>query len=122
MTRWAATSGNVVIDVHDYLIGVSSTDPNADGRQWNGIIYPTYQGGTLVGVAGATGYTSTLLTKAQHAAYVRPYKAVTQNAGIPLMIGEWGWAGAASETAWISDAESVWRDAGRPSGSSGTTT
>lgn len=111
-TAYDSVGGNVIVDLHDYFMRSTSTDPDADGRLWNGMIYPRYQGGTRVGVDPATSYMSTSLTASQHAAYVRPCKTFTEKADLPPMIGEWGSAGAPGETAWISDAQAVWADAG----------
>ena len=41
-------SGNVVIDVHDYMAHCTNTDPNCEGRQYNGNIYVTTQGGPMI--------------------------------------------------------------------------
>jgi hypothetical protein len=102
--------GNVVIDLHDYSEGCNNTDPNCDGRQYNGMIWPTYQGGPLVSVG--TAYTSSSLRLSQQAAYIKPYATFSARAGIPLMIGEWGWSSGSGESAWMADKQISWANAG----------
>jgi len=112
-TAYDAVGGNVVIDVHDYMSGCTNTDPNCDGRQWNGNIYPTFQGGSMISTAGAADYASSALRQSQQAAYLKPYKTFSTQAQIPLMLGEWGWpAGPTGESEWIADKKAAWTDAG----------
>lgn len=109
-TAYDSVGGNVVIDIHDYEVGCTNTDPGCDGRQWNGMIWPTYQGGPMISVGGS--YTSSALLRSQQAAYLKPYKTFSTQAGIPLMLGEWGWTDGTGETAWINDKKVAWADAG----------
>ncbi|MEA2221386.1 MAG: hypothetical protein QOJ35_4012 [Solirubrobacteraceae bacterium] len=112
-TAFDAVGGNVVIDVHDYMAQCTNTDPSCDGRQWNGNIYTSTQGGPMVYSEQATAYTSTTVTRSQHMAYVKPYKTFSTQANIPLMLGEWGWpSGVAGESAWVDDKKAAWGDAG----------
>jgi len=114
-TAYDSVGANVVIDVHDYVIGCTNTDPNCDGRRWNGTIDPTYQGGPLIetGDSPAPSYTSSTERQGQHRAYLAPYKTFSIQANIPLMLGEWGWpTGPTGETAWIADAKLAWANAG----------
>ncbi len=104
-----AVGGNVVLDLHDYQIGCTTSDPNCDGRQYNGNIYPTFQGGTMLTTQGRGNYVSSELRRSQQRAYVAPYKTFTAAADIPLMIGEWGWPeGSSGEVAWITDKKAAW--------------
>lgn len=114
-TAYDAVGGNVIIDVHDYVIGCTNTDPACDGRQWNGMSYPTYQGGPRIGTGDspAPSYTSSAYRRSQQAAFLAPYKMFSQNASIPVMVGEWGWQPASSgELAWIDDKKLAWDNAG----------
>ena len=112
-TAYDSVGGNVVIDVHDYAVKCNNTDPNCDGRQWNGTMYPSYQGGPLIQTADSTftSYTSTTTARGQQVAFLKPYKTFSTQAGIPLMLGEWGWpAGASGEVAYINDKMAAWAD------------
>ena len=112
-TAFDSVGGNVVIDVHDYSIGCTNTDPNCDGRQWNGMIWPTWQGGPMQTTQETPSYTSTSVRQSQHAAFMKPYKTFSTQANIPLMLGEWGWVdGHTGETAYINDKKAAWSDAG----------
>jgi len=114
-TAYDAVGGNVVIDMHDYMIGCTNTDPACDGRQSNGMSYPTDQGGSQIGTGDspAPGYTSSPYRRSQQAAFLAPYRTFSQNASIPLMVGEWGWQPASTgELAWIADKQLAWSDAG----------
>lgn len=113
-TAYAAVGGNVVIDVHDYMAYCTTTNVSCDGRQFNGMIHPTYQGGPLLTTDALTSaYTSSAVHRSQQAAYLRPYKTFSTQAAIPLMLGEWGWsAGHTGEGAWATDKKIAWRDAG----------
>lgn len=112
-TAFDSVGGNVVIDVHDYMAQCTNTDPSCDGRQYNGNIYVTTQGGPMIYSQQAGGYTSTTVTRSQHAAYIKPYKTFSTQADIPLMLGEWGWpAGVSGEDTWVSDKRNAWKDAG----------
>jgi hypothetical protein len=114
-SAYDSVGGNVIIDIHDYIIGCNNTDANCDGRQWNGMSFPTYQGGPQIqtGDSPAPAYASSALRRSQHAAFFAPYKKFTEQAQIPLMVGEWGWQPASSgELDWINDAKSIWKDAG----------
>lgn len=113
-----SVGGNVIIDFHDYFVGITgatASNPTAQARQWNGMIYPTYQGGPMVvpDSSPAPTYSSTATTRSQLATYIAPYKTFSTNADIPLMIGEWGWVPTANGLdAWIQDHMSAWSDAG----------
>ena len=108
-----SVGGNVVLDLHDYDAGCTNDDPACDGRQWNGQIYVTTQGGPLIYSQQSRGYISTSTTRSQLAAYVAPYRTFTAAAGIPLALAEWGWpAGVSGEDAWTTDQLATWRDAG----------
>jgi len=114
-TAYDAVGANVVIDVHDYGIGCTNTDSTCDGRQRNGMSYPTYQGGPRIGTGDspAPSYSSSTYRRGQQAAFLAPYKTFSQNASIPLMVGEWGWQPASSgELAWIADKQLAWSNAG----------
>ena len=112
-TAYDSVGGNVVIDVHDYQIGCNNTDPNCDGRQWNGMIYPSYQGGPMLEAAATSSYTSSSLRRSQQAAYMKPYAQFSTQAGIPLMMGEWGWSdGHTGELEYIADKKLAWSNAG----------
>jgi hypothetical protein len=112
-TAYDSVGGNVVIDVHDYMSGCTNTDPSCDGRQWNGNIYPTFQGGQMISTQGGGSYTSSSLYRSQQNAYLAAYKTFTSQAGIPLMLGEWGWYdGASGESQWIADKKAAWANAG----------
>jgi hypothetical protein len=114
-TAYDAVGGNVVIDVHDYMMGCTNTDPGCSGRQWNGVAFPTYQGGPMIGTGDspAPSYVSSSVRRSQHAAYFAPYKTFSQQAQIPLMVGEWGWQPASGGALdYIADSKSVWADAG----------
>jgi hypothetical protein len=112
-TAYDSVGGNVIIDVHDYVIGCTNEVPSCDGRQWNGMIYPTYQGGPLLGTGEASSYTSSATRQAQQNAYLKPYKDFSTQANIPLMVGEWGWPqGPTGEKAWIADKKAAWANAG----------
>ncbi len=112
-----SVGGNVVIDFHDYFVGITgatASDPNAQGRQWNGMIFPTYQGGPMLvpDSTPAPNYVSTATTRAQLAKYFAPYLNFSTNANIPLMIGEWGWVASASGAdAWVQDHMNMWDSA-----------
>ncbi|MDX6677443.1 MAG: hypothetical protein QOE31_1495 [Solirubrobacteraceae bacterium] len=116
-TAYDSVGGNVIIDLHDYMAYCTNTDPSCEGRQYNGMTYNTYQGGMLMrtGSLGSTAYTSSATRQSQHRAYLAPYKTFTTRAGIPLMIGEWGWSSQATgggESAWAADKKAAWKDAG----------
>ena len=112
-TAYDSVGGNVVIDVHDYMSGCTNTDPGCDGRQWNGNIYPTWQGGQMISTQGGGNYASSSLYRSQQNAYLAAYKTFTTQAGIPLMLGEWGWHdGTSGETQWIADKKAAWANAG----------
>ncbi len=121
-TAYNAVGGNIIYDLHDYMMGCAipgtttlSTDPNCDGRQWNGQNYPIYQGGPQIGTEqnAFSAYMSTAVSRGQFAAYLKPYKTFTTQANVPLMIGEWGWtAGKANEVAFVNDKKAAWADAG----------
>jgi hypothetical protein len=112
-TAYDSVGGNVVIDVHDYNIGCTNTDASCDGRQYNGMIYPTYQGGPMQTTQETTSYSSSSLRQSQFAAFMKPYKNFSVQANIPLMLGEWGWVnGHSGETAYIADKAATWSDAG----------
>lgn len=111
---YSNVGGNVVIDFHDYFVGITGStagDPNAQGRQWNGMIYPTYQGGPMIvpDSSPAPSYVSTPTVRSQLAVYFEPYKTFSTTANIPLMIGEWGWVPSANGLdAWLQDHMNVW--------------
>jgi hypothetical protein len=116
-TAYDAVGGNVVIDLHDYMAYCTNTDPGCDGRQYNGMTYNTYQGGMLMrtGSLGSTPYSTSATRQSQHRAYLAAYKTFTTQAGIPLMIGEWGWSSQATgggEATWAADKKAAWKDAG----------
>ncbi|MDP8909016.1 MAG: cellulase family glycosylhydrolase [Chloroflexota bacterium] len=110
-TAYDSVGGNVIIDVHDYVVGCSNTDVNCEGRQWNGTMYPSYQGGPLLQTADSTfsSYTSSTVRRSQQVAFLKPYKTFSTQANIPVMLGEWGWpAGASGEQAYINDKMAAW--------------
>lgn len=109
-TAYDSVGGNVIIDLHDYNVGCNNTNPSCDGRQYNGMIWPTYQGGPMLTVGGS--YTSSSLLRSQQAAYMKPYKTFSEQAGIPLMLGEWGWTSGDGETGWITDKKVAWANGG----------
>jgi len=112
-TAFDSVGGNVVIDVHDYMAQCTNTDPSCEGRQYNGNIFVSTQGGPMIYSEQATGYTSTTTTRSQHTAYIKPYKTFSTQADIPLMLGEWGWpAGVSGEDTWVTDKRNAWKDAG----------
>lgn len=114
-TAYDSVGGNVVIDVHDYVVGCTNADPSCSGRQWNGMVYPTHQGGPMIGSGDsrAASYVSSTYRRAQLAAYLAPYKAFSERAQIPLMIGEWSWPGGSSDgLAWLADKQAAWAKAG----------
>jgi hypothetical protein len=113
-TAYDQVGGNVVIDVHDYMAYCTNTNPACDGRQFNGMIHPTYQGGPMLATDGLTSaYTSSTIHRSQQAAFLKPYKTFSTQAAIPLMLGEWGWsAGHTGEAAWAADKRIAWMDAG----------
>lgn len=103
--------GNVVIDVHDYAAGCTNDDPDCDGRQPNGMIWPTFQGGPLR--LTDSGYVSSAVRRSQYRAYLRPYATFATEANLPLMVGEWGWTeGATGELDWLADKQPAWAEAG----------
>jgi hypothetical protein len=114
--------GNVILDIHDYGMGCNSnklvggmTVANCDGRQWNGMPYPDWQGGEMVS-SGAypPANTTESQTLQQFYNYIAPYKNFSLQANIPLMIGEWGWQPSvdSNPTAYINDKMKAWSDAG----------
>jgi hypothetical protein len=117
-TAYTSVGGNVVIDFHDYMEGITgseATNPNADARLYNGMPFPDYQGGPLVEVNSTSDptYVSTATSRSQLAAYMAPYKTFSNEAQIPVMIGEWGWVPTSSgSTAYITDQQAIWNDAG----------
>ncbi len=92
-TAYNAVGGNVVLDVHPYQAGVNSSDPSHDGRQPNGMIYPTYQGGLAYWMISdyPIAYVDTAVHRAQMAAFLADYVTFCNAAQIPLMAGEVGW-------------------------------
>lgn len=92
-TAYDSVGGNVVLDVHHYQAGVNSTDPNNDGRQPNGMIYPTYQGGSALWQTSdhPLTFVDTATHRAQMLAFLADYVTFCNAAQIPLMIGELGW-------------------------------
>jgi hypothetical protein len=113
-TAYDQVGGNVVIDVHDYMAYCTNTNVACDGRQFNGMIHPTYQGGPQLNTDALTSaYASSTLHRSQQAAFLKPYRTFSTQAAIPLMLGEWGWsAGHTGEAAWAADKRIAWRDAG----------
>jgi hypothetical protein len=117
-----SVGGNVILDVHDYGFGcdpsrlvAGMTVANCDGRQWNGMTYPDWQGGESVssGVYPPANTTESQ-ARTQFFNYMAPYKSFSQQANIPLMIGEWGWEPTldSNGTAFITDKMAAWSDAG----------
>jgi hypothetical protein len=92
-TAYNAVGGNAVLDVHPYSAGVNSSDPNHDGRQPNGMIYPTYQGGLAYWMVSSNplAYVDTAVHRAQIQAFLADYKTFSEVAQIPVMAGETGW-------------------------------
>lgn len=118
-----SVGGNVIIDFHDYMVGVTGTptngvsanDPTAQVRLSNGMPYPDYQGGPLVEPDSTSNptYTSNATIISQMSLYIAAYKQFCNNANIPLMTGEWGWVSTATgEVAYVTDKETIWADAG----------
>lgn len=99
-----SVGGNVVMDVHFYTAGVNSTDPNYDGRQPNGMIYPTYQGGQAYWMISdyPLTYVDTATHRSQMLAFLTDYVTFCTAANIPLCIGEIGWPynNTGGEAAW----------------------
>lgn len=93
-TAYNSVGGNVVIDVHHYQAGVNSSDPNNDGRQPNGMIWPTYQGGSALWQTSdhPLSYVDTAVHREQIYAFLADYVAFCNAAQIPLLVGEAGWA------------------------------
>lgn len=114
---YESVGGNVVIDFHDYFVGITGPtagDPNAQARQWNGMIFPTYQGGPMQvpDSSPAPNYVSTSVARSQLDRYFAPYINFSTTANIPLMVGEWGWVPSANGfDAWIQDHMNVWDNA-----------
>jgi hypothetical protein len=122
-----AVGGNVVLDVHDYLMGCTSKwhsvtglpPADCDGRQYNGEPYTTKNGGWAIH-AGQSGYPTyppagenELTAQSQLAAFLKPYKDFTQQAQWPLMIGESGWAppdNTQTGTEYATDLAASWAD------------
>jgi F5/8 type C domain/Cellulase (glycosyl hydrolase family 5) len=118
-----SVGGNVVIDFHDYMEGVTGTptngvrasDPTAQVRLWNGMPYPDFQGGPLVGPNStpAPTYANNSTIRSQMALFIAPYKQFSINANIPLMIGEWGWVPAATGgVPYATDMTTIFANAG----------
>lgn len=126
-----SVGGNVVIDLHDYMLGCTTTSTADDGRQFNGMKYPTYQaGGQEIEIDySVSPYTSRTLPpvyatsvkyRSQQAAYVAPYKSFCATNSLPLMIGEWGWptstanppAQGSGQQDYLADKVAIWNDAG----------
>lgn len=109
-----SVGGNVVVDFHDYFVGITgptATNPSAQARQWNGMIFPDYQGGPMVVPDSAShpNYTSTATVRSQLGLYFEPYITFSSQANVPLMIGEWGWVLTASGlSSWLTDHTAVW--------------
>jgi len=118
-TAYNAVGGNVIYDLHDYGIGTTSGVANDDGRQWNGMPYNISNGGQAIGTGDPSRPTfpfgeTEALAISQMTAYVDPYKRFCKAAGIPLMIGEWGWdsVNTTGYNAMITDKVAIWDDAG----------
>ena len=90
VTAWDSVGKNVGIDLHDYGEGVNSSDPSHDGRQPNGMIYPTWQPGGYM-YWGGVPYVDTATHRSQMAAYYADYVTFCNAAQIPLVVGEIGW-------------------------------
>lgn len=93
-TAFDAVGGNVIYDVHHYQAGVNSNDPSYDGRQPNGHIWPTYQGGPAYWQVSdyPLAYVDTAVHRAQIAAFLADYVTFSHAAQKPVMVGEVGWA------------------------------
>ena len=110
-----AVGGNVVIDLHDYVM---DDDAGTDGRQYNGMLYPVTQGGHEYGTGDEGAYLPAQYKRDLFFAYIAPYKAFSIAADIPIMLGEYGWpvvgvgGFTAGETLWINDKQVAWDDAG----------
>jgi len=123
-----AIGGNVILDLHEYMMGctsawTSSTSRPAsscDGRQYNGSQYTVANGGWQINtgdsknpaypVRGESGATA----RTQLANFLYPYYLFSREANIPLMIGEFGWEGATNTAGGlrlIDDYMSSWRRA-----------
>ena len=63
--------------------------------------WPTYQGGPADRRRWLLP--SSALYRSQQAANLRPYKTFSTQAGIPLMLGEWGYPTGSGEQAWMND-------------------
>ena len=114
-TAYNSVGGNVILDFHDYLWGVTgspangvpASDPTAEVRWPNGLP----NNGCFVGLSAT--YANNATIRSQQMLFIAPYKQFSINANIPLMIGEWGWVPTATgENAWITDAEARYTDAG----------
>jgi hypothetical protein len=110
-TAYNAVGGNVILDVHDYIDGCISGwttqtgDPASmcDGRVDNGL--PASEpGGPMIGTGDSNYPTfppsgeSQATAQNQMANFLYPYKVFTQEANIPLMIGEFGWNATVNST------------------------
>jgi hypothetical protein len=122
-----AVGGNVVLDVHDYLMGCTSKwtsvtglrAEDCDGRQHNGEPYTTSNGGWAIHT-GQSGYPSyppagenEATAQSQLAAFLKPYKDFTEQAQWPLMIGESGWAppdDTSGQVEYATDLAASWAD------------
>lgn len=112
-TAYDSVGGNVIMDVHHYGAGCSNADPSDDGRQPNGHIWPTYQGGEAYWFVSdyPIAYTDSATHRSQMAAYLADYVTYCAAAGIPLMVGEFGWpyVNGSGKAAWEAAIRDVMR-------------
>jgi hypothetical protein len=124
---YASVGGNVVLDLHDYLVGCTSEWNTVtglpmsacDGRQHNGEPYTVANGGWAVHTSTdqypaypCCGATRTLAQE-QFTNYLRPYLKFSQQAQWPLMIGESGVQGAVNTGTvnYATDKAAIWHTA-----------
>ncbi len=126
---YSAVGGNVVLDFHDYFFGCTNawtadfpTSPAADcdGRGYDGEDYHGADGGYLI-QGGDSAYPSYPPTgeseqtvRAQLDRYIYPYELFSQEANIPLMIGEFGWDASVNttgESSYTDDLAASWAPA-----------
>lgn len=116
VTAYDSVGGNVIMDVHDYGMGCTTSDPNDDGRQANGNIQPTYQGGTLIWqISGQpASYSSNATKRSQMAKFWDDYETYCAAAGMALMCGEVNWMrqNPSGKAAWWADKRQALSDAG----------
>jgi hypothetical protein len=117
LTAYASVGGNIIVDLHFYMMGCNSSWTGAasacDGRASSGGPSNASDGGWLVGtgdsnnpaypISGETEATA----KEQLANYLYPYTLYSQEANVPLMIGEFGWYATINTTGAVNYANDL---------------